>query len=96
MYSISGAGNANSKGYWGGYSMGRADLVRRAMGKKKMDIMEEERRNFIYGQVDEKGDILIKGAIRNGVDEASANRIYDLMIDLPTMHLTNLTLLPMQ
>ncbi len=65
----------------GGYSMGRADLVRRAMGKKKMDIMEEERRNFIYGQVDEKGDILIKGAIRNGVDEASANRIYDLMID---------------
>ncbi len=81
MYSISGAGNANSKGYWGGYSMGRADLVRRAMGKKKMDIMEEERRNFIYGQVDEKGDILIKGAIRNGVDEASANRIYDLMID---------------
>ncbi|MDR7871224.1 MAG: DNA polymerase III subunit alpha [Tissierellaceae bacterium] len=65
----------------GGYSMGRADLVRRAMGKKKMDVMEEERKNFIYGQVDEAGNILIAGAIRNGVDEKSANKIYDLMID---------------
>lgn len=65
----------------GGYSMGRADLVRRAMGKKKMDVMEEERQNFIYGQVDEKGDTIIPGAIKNGVDEKSANKIYDLMID---------------
>ncbi len=65
----------------GGYSMGRADLVRRAMGKKKMDVMEEERRNFIYGQIDENGDVILSGAIRNGVDEKSASKIYDLMID---------------
>ncbi|NLY44952.1 MAG: DNA polymerase III subunit alpha [Tissierella sp.] len=65
----------------GGYSLGRADLVRRAMGKKKMDVMEEERKNFIYGQVDENGEVVIDGAIRNGVDEKSANKIYDLMID---------------
>lgn len=65
----------------GGYSMGRADLVRRAMGKKKMEIMEEERKNFIFGQVDEDGEVIISGAIRNGVDEKSANQIYDLMID---------------
>lgn len=65
----------------GGYSMGRADLVRRAMGKKKMDVMEEERRNFIYGQVDENGKVLLSGAIRNGVDEKTASKIYDLMID---------------
>lgn len=65
----------------GGYSMGQADLVRRAMGKKKMDVMERERKNFIYGQVDESGKIITRGAIRNGVDEVSANKIYDLMID---------------
>ncbi|WMM25993.1 DNA polymerase III subunit alpha [Tissierella sp. MB52-C2] len=65
----------------GGYSMGRADLVRRAMGKKKMDVMEEERRNFIYGQVDENGEVILSGAIRNGVDEKTASKIYDLMID---------------
>ena len=65
----------------GGYSMGRADLVRRAMGKKKMDVMEEERKNFIYGQVDESGKVILTGAIRNGVDEKSASKIYDLMID---------------
>ena len=58
-----------------------ADLVRRAMGKKKMEIMEEERKNFIFGQVDEDGEVIISGAIRNGVDEKSANQIYDLMID---------------
>ncbi|MDO5713007.1 MAG: DNA polymerase III subunit alpha [Tissierellia bacterium] len=65
----------------GGYSLGRADLVRRAMSKKKMDVMEEERQNFIYGQLDDNGDILVSGAIRHGVDEKSANEIYDLMID---------------
>ena len=65
----------------GGYSFGRADLVRRAMGKKKMDVMEKERRNFIYGQTDENGEILLTGAIRNGVDETTASRIFDLMID---------------
>lgn len=65
----------------GGYSMGRADIVRRAMGKKKMDVMEEERKNFIYGQTDEEGEVVISGAIRNGVDEKSASQIFDLMID---------------
>ncbi|HLR21155.1 MAG TPA: DNA polymerase III subunit alpha [Tissierellaceae bacterium] len=65
----------------GGYSMGQADLVRRAMGKMQMDVMEEERENFVHGQVDEEGNVITKGAIRNGVDKVSANKIYDLMID---------------
>ena len=65
----------------GGFSMGGADLVRRAMSKKKMDVMEEERKRFIYGEVDENGEVTIPGAIRNGVDEKTANKIYDLMID---------------
>jgi DNA polymerase-3 subunit alpha len=65
----------------GGYSFGRADLVRRAMGKKKMDVMEKERQNFIYGQTDEEGNIIVKGAIRNGVDEKSASKIFDLMVE---------------
>ncbi len=65
----------------GGFTMGGADLLRRAMGKKKMDIMERERKRFIYGETDEEGNVIIKGAIRNGVDEKTANKIYDLMID---------------
>ncbi len=65
----------------GGYTLGRADLVRRAMSKKKMEVMEQERKNFIYGQTDENGNILIPGCIRNGVDEKSGNQIFDLMID---------------
>jgi len=64
-----------------GYSMGRADLVRRAMAKKKADIMIKERENFIYGITDEKGNVIVKGAIRNGVDEATANKIFDEMMD---------------
>ncbi|MDO5041120.1 MAG: DNA polymerase III subunit alpha [Peptoniphilus sp.] len=64
----------------GGYSLGRADLVRRAMSKKKMAVMEEERQNFIYGKI-EKDEKLCCGALENGVDEKSANEIYDLMID---------------
>ncbi|SHH58790.1 DNA polymerase-3 subunit alpha [Anaerosphaera aminiphila DSM 21120] len=64
----------------GGYSLGRADLVRRAMSKKDMAVMEEERKNFIYGKV-ENGEVICNGAIANGVDEKSANEIYDLMID---------------
>lgn len=64
----------------GGYSFGRADLVRRAMSKKKMAEMERERRVFIHGEVDADGKVLIAGAIRNGVDEETANKIYDLMI----------------
>lgn len=64
-----------------GYSLGRADLVRRAMGKKKLDVMAEERKNFIYGLSDENGNIIIPGAIRNGVDEKSANKIFDEMAE---------------
>ncbi|EGY80230.1 DNA polymerase III subunit alpha [Peptoniphilus indolicus] len=63
-----------------GYSLGQADLLRRAMSKKKMSVMEEERQNFIYGK-EENGELVIAGAIRNGVDEKTANKIYDLMID---------------
>lgn len=64
-----------------GYSMGRSDLVRRAMSKKKHKVMEEERKNFIYGIVDEKGNIEVPGCIRNGISEAAANKIYDSMMD---------------
>ena len=65
----------------GGYSYGRSDLVRRAMGKKKMDVMEEERQYFIHGKTDENGNIEIAGCVRNGVDEQTANKIFDDMID---------------
>lgn len=65
----------------GGYSMGRSDLVRRAMSKKKVSVMEQERKNFIYGIDDEEGNIIVKGCIRNGVDEATANKIFDEMMD---------------
>ena len=57
-----------------GYSMGRSDLVRRAMTKKKADIMEQERKNFIYGIKDEDGNVIVKGAVANGVDEDTANK----------------------
>ena len=64
-----------------GYSLGRADLVRRAMGKKKLDVMAKERENFIHGQTDENGNVIIPGCIRNGIDEASANKIFDEMAE---------------
>lgn len=64
-----------------GYSLGRSDLVRRAMSKKKKDVMDAERQNFVYGSTDEKGNILIPGAIRNGVDEKAAQKIFDEMMD---------------
>ena len=64
-----------------GYSYARADLVRRAMSKKKTDVMEREREIFIHGSVDEKGEVLIPGAVRRGVSEKIASRIYDQMID---------------
>ncbi|MBP3255993.1 MAG: DNA polymerase III subunit alpha [Clostridia bacterium] len=64
-----------------GYSLGRADLVRRAMGKKKLDVMAKEREIFINGQVDEEGNIVVPGCVRNGIDEASANRIFDEMAE---------------
>lgn len=65
----------------GGYSLGRADLVRRAMSKKKNAVMEEERKNFIYGITDNNGKILVEGAIRRGVSERIAKDIFDEMID---------------
>ena len=64
-----------------GYSLGRADLVRRAMGKKKLDVMAKEREYFIHGQTDEDGNIIIPGCIRNGIDEQSANKIFDEMAE---------------
>ena len=64
-----------------GYSFGRADLVRRAMGKKKLDVMAKEREIFINGQVDENGNIIVPGCVRNGIDEKSANKIFDEMAE---------------
>lgn len=64
----------------GGYSMARADSVRKAMSKKKTDVMEKEREVFING-LTEGGEVIIRGAVRNGVDAAIANKIYDDMID---------------
>ncbi|MBR3325003.1 MAG: DNA polymerase III subunit alpha [Clostridia bacterium] len=62
-----------------GYSLGRADLVRRAMGKKKLDVMAKERENFVHGKLDENGNVEVPGCIRNGIDEKSANKIFDEM-----------------
>lgn len=64
-----------------GYSMGRSDLVRRAMSKKKMDVMERERKVFIYGEKDDQGNINVEGAIKRGIAPEIANKIYDQMID---------------
>ena len=64
-----------------GYSLGRADLVRRAMGKKKLDVMAKEREVFIHGQVDENGNIEVPGCVRNGIDEVSANKIFNEMAE---------------
>ena len=60
-----------------GYDLGRSDLVRRAMSKKKADVMAKERQYFVYGN-DELG---VPGCIANGIDEATANRIFDEMTD---------------
>ena len=65
-----------------GYTLGRSDLVRRAMSKKKGDVMIKERQNFVYGNEAEG----VPGCIANGIDEATANN----------MHLINLTLLLMR
>lgn len=61
----------------GGYTLGRSDLVRRAMSKKKASVMEKERRNFVYGN-EEEG---VPGCIANGIEERVANKIYDDMTD---------------
>ena len=64
-----------------GYSMGRADLVRRAMAKKKVDVMTKERQNFIYGIIDDNGNRIVNGCVYNGVSEEIANKIFDEMMD---------------
>ncbi len=61
----------------GGYTMGRSDLVRRAMSKKKQSVMEQERQNFIYGNPDEG----VPGCVAAGIDAEVANHIYDTMMD---------------
>lgn len=61
----------------GGYTMGRSDLVRRAMSKKKADVMKRERQNFVYGNDQEH----VEGCIRKGIPEAAATAIFDEMMD---------------
>ncbi len=60
-----------------GYTLGRSDLLRRAMSKKKGDVMQKERQSFVYGNPEEN----VPGCIANGIDERTANKIYDEMID---------------
>ena len=60
-----------------GYTLGRSDILRRAMSKKKGDVMQKERQNFVYGNPEEG----VPGCIANGIDERVANKIYDEMID---------------
>ncbi len=59
-----------------GYSLGRADIVRRAMSKKKKSVMEEERKVFIYGLTDDSGNVIVDGCIRRGVPESTAKEIF--------------------
>lgn len=60
-----------------GYTLGRSDLVRRAMSKKKTSVMEQERQNFVYGNP----EINVKGCVNNGISESIANKIYDEMTE---------------
>lgn len=62
-----------------GYSLGRADLVRRAMSKKKKDVMEKERHAFIYGVKNEDGTVEVEGCVNRGIDAQTANTIFDEM-----------------
>lgn len=61
--------------------MGRSDLVRRAMSKKKHHVMEEERHNFIHGIINDDGEVQVAGCLRNGISEVAANKIFDSMMD---------------
>ena len=61
----------------GGYTLGRSDLVRRAMSKKKQAVMEKERTNFVYGNEEES----VPGCVSRGIDEKTASGIYDTMMD---------------
>ncbi len=64
-----------------GYSYGQSDMVRRAMSKKKMDVMQKERQWFIHGKTDDDGRVLVPGCVRNGIEPAVADAIFDEMID---------------
>jgi DNA polymerase-3 subunit alpha len=59
-----------------GFSLGRADIVRRAMSKKKKDVMEREHQIFIHGLLDESGKVMVDGCIRRGISEEIASSIY--------------------
>ncbi len=72
-----------------GYSLGRADLVRRAMGKKKLDVMAKEREIFINGQVDENGNVVVPGCVRNGIDENLQIKYLMKWLSLQNMLLIN-------
>jgi DNA polymerase-3 subunit alpha len=71
-----------------GYTLGRSDLVRRAMSKKKASVMAKESQNFVYGN-EEEG---VPGCIANGISEEIANKIYDEMTILQSMPSISLTL----
>ena len=60
-----------------GYSFGRADIVRRAMSKKKADVLEKERNTFVFGETDEQGNVITQGALRRGVSEKVAMKLFD-------------------
>jgi len=62
-----------------GYSLGRSDLMRRAMAKKKHDVMEQEREYFVHGMTDASGTIVVDGCVRRGVPEKVAEQIFDDM-----------------
>lgn len=64
-----------------GYSYGRSDLVRRAMSKKKMDVMAKERQGFIYGELGPSGEVLVPGCIANGIPEQVASQVFDEMVE---------------
>ena len=63
-----------------GYSMGRSDLVRRAMAKKKHDVMNQEKEYFVHGKLNADGSVDVPGAVRNGIPEDKAEEIFDEMV----------------
>ena len=62
-----------------GYSLGRSDLVRRAMSKKKKDVMAKEREYFVHGMTDDAGNVTVEGCVRRGVPEKTAEQLFDDM-----------------
>jgi DNA polymerase-3 subunit alpha len=60
-----------------GYSLGQADGLRKAMGKKKQALIEEHRQYFIHGKKDDKGNVIIPGGVAKGFDETKLNNLYN-------------------